>query len=396
MAERRVWPTILATKGGRSPCEPNYARCLAGRGLQLPLGCQNFTLQQRPIACTVFDDHPSASLAMRRREFLSIMCLGTAAWPLGVRAGQPNSPPLIGVLLATHADDALSEAFARDFGKALHKSGPATTHNVKIEYRFGGGNTDLSSVLARELISLRPDVIVAVSNTSMAALQHASTTIPVVFANVSDPVGVGYVNSLSRPGGNVTGLTPFEPSLGSKWLSYLKELAPGTKDVGVMFNPEPGNNSRSFLQSIKGSAGSLAIEKVVTPTGDSADIERVILDLGKTLNGGLVFLPDALTYARRDRMVELIAQQRIPAIFPWRDFVVAGGLISYGPGAGYNDELCEQAAAYVNRILNGEKPADLPVQAPTRLEISINVRTARRLGLAIPATLIALADEVIE
>lgn len=333
---------------------------------------------------------------MRRREFIRIMCLGTAAWPLGVRAGQPNTAPLIGVLLATHADDALSKTFARAFGKALHESASATTQNAKIEYRFSGGDTDLSSVLAGELISMRPDVIVAVSNTSMAALHHASTAIPVVFANVSDPVGVGYVNSLSRPGGNVTGLTPFEPSLGSKWLSYLKQLAPGIEDVGVMFNPEPGNNSRSFLQSIKGAASSLAIEKVVTPHGDSADIERVIVDLGKTPNGGLVFLPDALTYARRDRMVELIAQLRIPAIYPWRDFVVAGGLISYGPGAGYNDELCEQAAGYVNRILNGEKPAELPVQAPTELVISLNVRTAKTLGLEIPATLIALADEVIE
>ena len=333
---------------------------------------------------------------MRRRDFLSIMCLGAAARPFGVHAGQSNNPPLIGVLMATHADDVLSKAFMRDFGKALHKSGPAPTQDAKIEYRFGGGDTDLSSTLAKELISLRPNVIVAVSNTSMAALHHASTIIPVVFANVSDPVGVGYVKSLSRPGGSVTGLTPFEPSLGSKWLSYLKELAPGIKDVGVMFNPEPGNNSRSFLQSIKGTAGTFSIENVVTPQGDSSNIERVIIDLGKTPNGGLVFLPDALTYARRDRMVELIAQLRIPAIYPWRDFVVAGGLISYGPGAGYNDELCEQAATYVNRILNGEKPADLPVQAPTKLEISINVRTARTLGLEIPTTLIALADEVIE
>jgi putative tryptophan/tyrosine transport system substrate-binding protein len=333
---------------------------------------------------------------VRRRNFLNIICLSAVSWPLGVRAERSNSPPLIGVLLATHADDALSKAFTRDFSKALHKSEPATSQQTKIEYRFGGGDTDLSSVLARELISLRPDVIVAVSNTSMAALHHASTTIPVVFANVSDPVGVGYVNSLSRPGGSVTGLTPFEPSLGSKWLSYLKELAPGIKDVGVMFNPEPGNNSRAFLQSIKGTAGTFSIERVVTPQADSSDIERVIIDLGKTPNGGLVFLPDALTYARRDRMVELIAQQRIPAIYPWRDFVVAGGLISYGPGVGYNDELCEQAAGYVNRILNGEKPAELPVQAPTKLAISLNVRTARTLGLEIPANLIALADEVIE
>jgi putative ABC transport system substrate-binding protein len=331
---------------------------------------------------------------MRRRDFIGIMGLGAAAWPLAIRAEQ-NNAPLIGVLLSTRADDAYGKGYMTAFGKAVHDHGPAS-QSIKIEYRFGAGDTDLTQAFARELISMRPAAIVAVSNTSMAALHHASTTIPIVFVNVSDPVGMGYVTSLSRPGGSVTGLTPFEPSLGSKWLSFLKELAPGVEDVGVMFNPEPGNNSRSFIRSIESAAGPLAIRKVVTPHGESADIERTIVDLGRTSHSGLVFLPDALTHARRNTMVELIAQQRIPAIYPWRDFVVAGGLISYGPGIAYGDEALGQAAGYVNRILNGEKPAELPVQAPSRLTITINARTAKTLGLEIPARLLAIADEVIE
>jgi putative tryptophan/tyrosine transport system substrate-binding protein len=333
---------------------------------------------------------------MRRRDFINIMTLGAVAWPLTVRAERPNSASLIGVLLATRADDAQSKGFMTALDNTVREHGSASSPNIKFEYRFAAGDTDLTQAFARELISMRPAVIVAVSNTSMAALHRESTTIPIVFVNVSDPVGMGYVNSLSRPGGSVTGLTPFEPSLGSKWLSFLKELAPGVEDVGVMFNPEPGNNSHSFLRSIEGAAGSFAIKKVMTPHGESADIERTIIDLGKTLHSGLVFLPDALTYARRNTIVELIAQQRIPAIYPWRDFVVAGGLISYGPGIAYGDELVRQAAVYVNRILNGEKPAELPVQAPTKLTIAVNARTAKTLGLQIPATLIALADEVIE
>ena len=316
--------------------------------------------------------------------------------PLAVRAERPNSAPLIGVLLATRADDALSKGFMTAFGKAVHEHGSASSQNIKIEYRFGAGDTAATQAFARELISMRPAVIVAVSNTSMAALHQASTTIPIVFVNVSDPVGMGYVNSLSRPGGNVTGLTPFEPSMGSKWLSLLKELAPGVEDVGVMFNPEPGNNSRSFLRSIESATGSFAIKKVITPREGSADIERTIVELGKSSHSGLVFLPDALTYARRNTIVELIAQQRIPAIYPWRDFVVAGGLISYGPSIAYGDDYIVQAAGYIDRILNGESPAELPVQAPTKLVLIINARAAKTLGLEIPARLIALADEVIE
>ena len=201
---------------------------------------------------------------------------------------------------------------------------------------------------------------------------------------------------MSRPGRSVTGLTPFEPSLGSKWLSLLKELAPSIEDVGVIFNPEPGNNSGSFLRAIESAAPSLAIKRIVTPHTNSADIERTIVDLGNTSRSGLVFLPDALTYARRNEIAQLTAEQRIPAIYPWRDFVTAGGLMSYGPHEGYANEMVRQAADYVSRILNGEKPAEMPVQAPTKLVLTINAKAAKTLDLKIPASLMALADEMVE
>jgi len=309
---------------------------------------------------------------------------------------QPARAPLIGVLFGTRADDPLSKWFTTAFARLMKERGSLSSPNVEIQYRFSGGDTDATRASARELIGMQPAVILASSNTSMAALHREATSIPVVFLNVSDPVGMGYVESLSRPGHSVTGLTPFEPSLGSKWLSFLKELAPSIEDVGVIFNPEPDNNSASFLRAIESAAPSLAIKRIDTPHTNSADIERTIVDLGKTSRSGLVFLPDALTYARRNEIAHLIAKQRIPAIYPWRDFVTAGGLMSYGPHEGYADEVVRQAANYVNRILIGEKPAEMPVQAPTKLVVTINARAAKTLGLEIPASLMALADEMIE
>jgi ABC-type uncharacterized transport system substrate-binding protein len=335
---------------------------------------------------------------MRRRDFITTIAVGAAGWPLSIRADQPTQAPLIGVLFADKAESPFPKLFMSAFPKLLeHERGPASGVKAEIQYRFSGGDTDPTRASARELIGMRPAVIVAISNTAMAALHHEATSIPVVFINVSDPVGVGYVDSLARPGHSVTGLTPFEPSLGSKWLSFLKQLAPSIQDAGVIFNPEPGNNSGSFLRAIESAAPSLAVKTIVTPHTNSADIERTIVGLGNTSGkSGLVFLPDALTYVRRNQIVQLIAQQHIPAIYPWRDFVLAGGLMSYGPHEAYADEMFRQGTNYVNRILNGEKPAEMPVQAPTKLVLSINARTAKALGLEIPAILMALADEMIE
>ena len=325
------------------------------------------------------------------------MAVGAAGWPLSIRADQPTQAPLIGVLFAGRAEDPLSKLFTSTFPRLMKdERSSASSPKTEIQYRFSGGDTDATRAYARELIGMRPAVILAITNTSMAALHHETTSIPVVFINVSDPVGMGYVESLSRPGRSVTGLTPFEPSLGSKWLSLLKELAPSIEDVGVIFNPEPGNNSGSFLRAIESAAPSLAIKRIVTPHTNSADIERTIVDLGNTSRSGLVFLPDALTYARRNEIAQLTAEQRIPAIYPWRDFVTAGGLMSYGPHEGYANEMVRQAADYVSRILNGEKPAEMPVQAPTKLVLTINAKAAKTLDLKIPASLMALADEMVE
>lgn len=333
---------------------------------------------------------------MRRRDF--IVAVGAAAGlSLSVRAEQLVHAPLIGVLFADRAEGAFAKLFTSGFPQRVEDERKRTFGSkAEIQYRFSGGDTEATRASARELIEMRPSVIVAVTNTAMAALHYEATNIPVVFINVSDPVGTGYVESLSRPGGSVTGLTPFEPSMGSKWLSFLRELAPSIEDVGVIFNPEPGNNSGGFLRAIESAAPSFAIKRIVTPHTNSADIERTIVDLGNASRSGLVFLPDALTYIRRNEIVQLVAKQRIPAIYPWRDFVTAGGLMSYGPDAGYTDEFLRQAANYVNRILNGEKPAEMPVQAPTKLVLTVNTKNAKALGLDLPTSLSALADEIIE
>ena len=234
---------------------------------------------------------------MRRRDFIGAMAVGAVGWPLSSRADQLTKAPLIGVLFAGRAEDPLSKLFTSTFpGLMKDERSSASSHKPEIQYRFSGGDTDATRAYARELIGMRPAVILAITNTSMAALHHENTSIPVVFINVSDPVG------LSRPGHSVTGLTPFEPSLGSKWLSFLKELAPSIEDVGVIFSPEPGNNSGSFLRAIESAAPSRGIKRIVTPHTSSADIERTIVDLGNTSRSGLVFLPDALTYARRNEI----------------------------------------------------------------------------------------------
>jgi putative ABC transport system substrate-binding protein len=265
--------------------------------------------------------------------------------------------------------------------------------NLQIEYRITGGDTDLSRTYARELIAWQPDVLFAVTNTSMAALYAERSNIPTVFAWVSDPVGMHYVESFSRPGGNVTGCTPFEPSLGGKWVSLLKEAAPKIEHLGIVYNPEPGNNSAAFRKSIDEVANQLEIASIETPSGDSTDIDRLIRSLKDKPNSGLVFLPDAITAARRVQITALVAQCRLPAIYPLRLFCEAGGLMSYGVKM---DWPIAGAASYVDRILRGANPAELPVQLPTEFEFVVNQKTARQLGLQLPPLLLASADEVIE
>jgi putative tryptophan/tyrosine transport system substrate-binding protein len=277
--------------------------------------------------------------------------------------------------------------------ETLKKRGWTLGQDIKIEYRIYNGDSDQAHRYARELISLKPDVLYAVTNTSMAALQLEGSTIPTVFAMVSDPVGRHYVDNFPRPGRNVTGFTPFVPSLGGKWVSILKEAAPDVQRIGLVYNPEPGNNAAAFRESIDETASLTGIVSVEAPSGGSSDIERLILSLKEKPHSGLVFLPDAFTWPERTHLASLIGQCKLPAIYTLRGFVDAGGLMSYGIDM---NKIYVGAATYIDRILRGADPAELPVQAPTEFELIVNQKVAKQLGLQLPPTLLARADEVIE
>jgi putative ABC transport system substrate-binding protein len=317
---------------------------------------------------------------MRRREFV----FGLAVLAEFGRASAQDRMRRIGALI-TEPTDVLETL--------LKANGWTIGRNLKIEYRVTRGDTELSRKYARELIALQPDVLFAVTNTSMAALHQEHSNIPTVFVMVSDPVGMHYVESFSRPGGNVTGFTPFEPTLGGKWVSLLKEVAPNVEHIGIVYNPEPGNNSEAFRKSIDQVANQVGIASIETPSGDSSDIDRLIRSLKDKPDSGLIFLPDAITGVRRVEIAALAAACRLPAIYPLRFFCVAGGLVSYGAKT---QNLFVGAASYVDRILRGANPAELPVQASTEFELVVNRKAARQLDLHLSPTLLARADEVIE
>jgi putative ABC transport system substrate-binding protein len=319
---------------------------------------------------------------MRRRDFI----LGLAMLANVRRARAQDRARRVGALIAEPAQANFLETPLREKGWILGR-------NLQIEYRITRGDTNLSKTYARELLALQPDVLFAVTNTSMAALQVEHSNIPTVFAMVSDPVGMHYVESFSRPGGNVTGFTAFETSLGGKWVSLIKEMAPNVEHIGIVYNPEPGNNSSAFRESIDEIASKVGIVSIETPSGDSSDIERLIRSLKDEPNGGLIFLPDAITFIRRLQITALVAQCRLPAIYPLRLFCETGGLMSYGVRI---EKIIAGAASYVDRILRGANPAELPVQAPTEFELVVNQKTARQLGLQLPPVLLAKTDEVIE
>jgi putative ABC transport system substrate-binding protein len=326
---------------------------------------------------------------MQRRDF--IMLFGAAsAWPLVAQAQQKTRVYRIAALLGGSTADVrmtdLIEKFFKGFGWSPHR-------DLEIAYRWGAGNTELNKAYAKEIIGMKLDAILAITNSAMAALHRETSRIPTVFVMVSDPVGMQYVDSFAHPGGNVTGFTPFDPSLGTKWLSLLKEIGPEVENVGLIYNPEPGNNSASFAGPIEAAAPSLGVKSIVRPVGDSDGIQRLISTLSGQPNSGLIFLPDAFTSAHSGAIIAAVAQYRLPAIYPLRLFCDVGGLMSYGIDP---SQLIQQAVSYVNLILRGANPADLPVQAPTKFELVINVKTAKAIGLAVPPTLLARADEVIE
>jgi len=331
------------------------------------------------------------SSAMKRREFITLVAGAAAAWPLAARA--QTRVRRIGVFTSLAADDPATKARLAALRQELERFGWSQGRNVEIDYRFGAGRSDQYVSQAKELLALRPDVILTHSTAITATMQRETNTIPIVFTEVSDPIGAGFINSLPRPGGNLTGVLLYETGIVGKWLAMLKEIAPGLTRVAVLGNPKtaPFDYFRSAAES---AAPSLAVEIVPAPVANAAaDIERAITSFAATPNDGLIVLPDPTTGGHRDLIVALTARHRLPAVYPFRLFVAAGGLMAYGTDQADVQRL---GASYLDRVLRGASPAELPVQAPTKYETLLNLKTAKVLGFEVPGSLLVRADEVIE
>jgi putative ABC transport system substrate-binding protein len=328
---------------------------------------------------------------MRRREFITLIG-GAAAWPLAARAQQGERLRRIGVLTNLAADDAEGQARITAFLQGLQQLGWTDHHNVRIDYRWGAGDADRIRRYAAELVALAPDVILTSGAPAVAALQRVTRTVPIVFGSVIDPVGAGFVESLARPGGNITGFTVFEYGISGKWLELLKEIAPGVTRVAVIRDTAIAAGSGQ-LGALQGAAPSFGVELRPIDVHEAGEIERAVAAFAGSPNSGLIVTGSALAVVHRNLIVGLASRLRLPAIYSQRVFVTGGGLISYGPD---RVDQHRRAASYVDRILKGEKPADLPVQAATKFETVVNLKTAKALGLTVPAGLLVAADEVIE
>jgi putative ABC transport system substrate-binding protein len=330
---------------------------------------------------------------LKRREVITLLGGAAAAWPLAARAQQGERMRRIGVLMNLAADDPESQRRMTAFVQGLQQLGWTDGRNVRIETRWGAADVDRFRSYAAELVALAPDVILAVGGAVVPSLLQATRTVPIVFTGTPDPVGAGFVESLARPGGNVTGFTPFlEFGISAKWLELLKEIAPHVTRAAVIRDPAlaTGVGQLGAIQSV---APSLGVELRPLGVRDAGEIERAITGFARSPNGGLIVTGSTLVVVHRNLIVTLAARHKLPAVYYERMFAAAGGLISYGP-----DQIDQyrQAAGYVDRILRGEKPADLPVQAPTKYDLVLNLKTAKAMGLTVPETLLARADEVIE
>ena len=331
---------------------------------------------------------------LKRRDFITLLG-GAAAWPVAARAQQPDRVRRIGVLTGYAESDLEAQARLAIFRQSLQQLGWTIGRNLLVDYRWSRGDTEQARSLAKELVELRPDVILGETTSSVRALQQTTTAIPIVFTNLSDPFGSGFVAGMARPGGNITGFTNFKSSMGGKWLEVLKEVVPGVSRAAVMFNPTVSTHIAKgyYLDSLEDAAKRLVVEQIPTPVQKANDIENAIYTLARKSDSALIVLPDTFTLVHRDLILRLTAQNRLAAIYSFRLFAQSGGLMSYGINA--TDQF-PRAASYVDRILRGEKPSELPVQAPTKYELVINSKTARVLGLKLSSTLLARADEVIE
>jgi ABC-type uncharacterized transport system substrate-binding protein len=326
---------------------------------------------------------------MRRREFITLVGGAAAAWLFAAQA--QGKMRRIGVLINLAADDPEGQSRLAGFRQGLQEAGWAVGRNVTIDVRWAAADVELMKRFAKELVALEPDLIFTSSTPATAAMLQATRTIPVVFALVADPVGSGFVASLPRPGGNVTGFTPIVGSLGGKWVELLKEVAPSVGRIRMVFNPQMATYVEGYLSSFKAAAASLGMEASVAPVHDMHEVELLVSASGP--NSGLVVMTDAFTTLHRAEIVSLVVRYRVPAINWSRTFAEGGGLISYGP---YLIDEYRRAASYADRILRGEKPSELPVQTPVKFELVINAKTAKTLGLTVPDKLRAFADEVIE
>ena len=329
---------------------------------------------------------------MRRRDFITLLGCAAAAWPLAARAQQPDRMRRMGMLMNRAADSQDGQAHVAAFQQALQQLGWSDGRNVRIDIRWGENDADLSRRCAQELIALAPDIFLAAGTVSVTALQHITRTLPIVFATGADPVGAGFVDTLARPGGNITGFTTYEYGFSGKWLELLKQIAPQVTRAAIIRNAANPSGVGQF-GAIQAVAPSLGVE--VSPIGvhDTGETERAVAAFARSANGGLIETPTALSAVSRDLIITLAARHKLPAVYGFRDRVTAGGLVSYGPDL---TDPFRRAAGYVDLILKGEKPADLPVQAPTKFELVINLKAAKALALMVPPSLLAIADGVIE
>jgi len=330
-------------------------------------------------------------LGIRRREFITLIGCA-AAWPLAARAQQRERVRRIGRLMGGDENDPVQKTFVSAFTQALADLGWADGRNVRIDLRWGRGDINRIRALAQELVGLQPDIILTNTTPATVAVQRETRTIPIVFANVADPVVSGIVPRFNQPGGNITGFANYEATLGGKWLELLSEIAPGLKRAAIMFNPDllP---VLPFMPSFETAARSLKVVPITAPVHGNEEIETAITTLGREPGGGLVVMPDGFVLAHRAPIISAAARNNVPAVYTQSFFVRDGGLLSYGPD---RVDTFRRAASYVDRSLRGEKPGDLPVQFPTKFEMAVNLKTAKALGLAVPPSILLRADEQIE
>jgi putative ABC transport system substrate-binding protein len=326
-----------------------------------------------------------------RREFVTLLVSSAAAWSLAARAQQRQLTPRIGVLMAFNENDSRAKDWLSRFAKELSELGWT---NVQMDVRWAGDDVDRMRLFAKELVGLKPDVILAFGTPVTAALQRETRTIPIVFAIVSDPVGEGFVASLSHPGGNITGFQNSEALIGGKWLELLTQIAPRVKRAAMIFNPDTApRHGKYYMPDFEAAARSLNVTPIAVPVHSLDELEAAITGLGREPGSGFIAMADFFLLNHRTSMIALAARNKLPAVYPWREVPRAGGLLSYGPDL---EDIVRRAAPYVDRILHGANPTELPVQVPIKFELAVNVKTARALGLDVPPSILVRADAVIE